>query len=168
VSTVVADAPAISRWANLLPGRRAALAISVTLNLALGAAFLVGQLGHSPAAAAKGFNANAWYAVFVNSQNQEAFVGHVSDASAGDITMRDIYYLTFEAKDATGHPIASPRPEDIKPVIKKLGQEVYGPKDLVTVNRLNLRYYTQLRDDSQVVKAITAFEHPGPKPSPSG
>ena len=168
MSTVVAKTPAISRWASLLPGRRATLAISVALNLALGAAFLVGQLSQPPGTGAKGFNSNAWYAVFVNSQNQEAFVGHVSDASAGDITMKDIYYLTFEAKDATGNPIASPRPEDIKPVIKKLGQEVYGPRDLVTVNRLNLRYYTQLRDDSQVVKAITAFEHPGPKPSPSG
>ena len=94
-------------------------------------------------------------------------MGHVSDATASDITMKDIYYLTFEAKDAAGNPIASPKPEDVKPVIKKLGQEVYGPKDVVKVNRLNLRYYTELRDDSQVVKAISIFEQAAPRPSPS-
>jgi hypothetical protein len=164
VSALIAGSPAISGPAKLIPGPRAALAISVGLNLALGA-LLFAHLGH-PAPAASAFNPNAWYAVFVSSQNQEAFVGHVSDATASDLTMKDIYYLTFEAKDAA-KPIASTKPEDVKPVIKKLGQEVYGPKDVVQVNRLNLRYYTELRDDSQVVKAITAFEHAGPKPSPS-
>jgi hypothetical protein len=166
VSTLVAESPSISWRAKLTPGPRGALAISVALNLALGAAFLFALQGHPPTAATT-FSSNAWYAVFVSSQNQEAFVGHVSDATASDITMKDIYYLTFEAKDAAGNPIASPKPEDVKPVIKKLGQEVYGPKDVVKVNRLNLRYYTELRDDSQVVKAISAFEHAGPKPSPS-
>jgi hypothetical protein len=168
VSTLVAEPSATTRWANLVTGRRVALAISLALNLALGATLLLGHLGPAPGPAASGFSPSAWYAVFVNSQNQEAFVGHVSDATPGDITMKDIYYLTFEAKDAAGNPIASPRPEDIKPVIKKLGQEVYGPKDFVRVNRLSLRYYTELRDDSQVVKAIAVFEHPAPRPSPSG
>jgi hypothetical protein len=163
---------AISARATTLPVDRAglhwaALAISVSLNLAVAAAFLLGHFSPTPGQAAGGFNANAWYAVFVNSQNQEAFVGHVSGAAANDITMKDIYYLTFEARDAAGNSIANPRPDDIKPVIKKLGQEVYGPKDFVSVNRLNLRYYTELRDDSQVVKAIRAFEHAGPQPGPS-
>ena len=168
----MADSPAVSGRATGSHGARVAplwavLAISVALNLALGAVLLLGHFAVAPkAAAATTFSSTSWYAVFVNSQNQEAFVGHVSDA-ASDITMKDIYYLTFEAKDAAGNPIASPKPEDVKPVIKKLGQEVYGPKDVVKVNRLNLRYYTELRDDSQVVKAITAFEHPGPAPSPS-
>ena len=148
----------------------AVLAISIALNLALGA-ILLSRSTATPKVVATTtpttFSATSWYAVFVNSQNQEAFVGHVSGASSNDITMKDIYYLTFEAKDAAGNPIANPKADEFKPVIKKLGQEVYGPKDTVTVNRLNLRYYTELRDDSQVVKAITAYEHPGPAPSPS-
>lgn len=146
----------------------AVLAISIALNLALGAVLLSrSTAGTKVSTGSPSFSATAWYAVFVNSQNQEAFVGHVSGATSNDITMKDIYYLTFEAKDAAGNPIANPKADEFKPVIKKLGQEVYGPKDTVTVNRLNLRYFTELRDDSQVVKAITAYEHPGPAPSPS-
>ena len=168
MSTLVGESPRTTRRANLFPGLRVGLAISTAINLALVATLLFGHLSLLPGPLAGGaFSSNAWYAVFVNSQNQEAFVGHVSEATASDMTMKDIYYLTFEAKDASGNPIASPKPEDIKPVIKKLGQEVYGPRDYVKVNRLNLRYYTELRDDSQVVKAIRAFELAGSKSNPS-
>lgn len=167
----MAKSPAISGTATDSRSRLAAplyavLALSLALNLALGAVLLLNHFNTGPKAAAE-FNSASWYAVFVNSQNQEAFVGHVSDSNSTDLTMTHIYYLTFEAKDAAGNPIANPKPEDFKPVIKKLGQEVYGPKDFVKVNRQNLRYYTELRDDSQVVKAIVAYEHPGPVPSPT-
>ena len=166
-SPVVPGRTTTSLGAKLAPVW-AVLAISIALNLALGA-LLLNRSTSSPKVSTTSptFSATAWYAVFVNSQNQEAFVGHVSGATSNDITMKDIYYLTFEAKDAAGNPIANPKADQFKPVIKKLGQEVYGPKDTVTVNRLNLRYYTELRDDSQVVQAITAFERPGPAPSPS-
>jgi hypothetical protein len=169
----MAESPVVSgRTTSVLLGKFAplwaVLAISIALNLALGAVLLSrSTAGTKGSTGSPSFSATAWYAVFVNSQNQEAFVGHVSGATSNDITMKDIYYLTFEAKDAAGNPIANPKADEFKPVIKKLGQEVYGPKDTVTVNRLNLRYFTELRDDSQVVKAITAYEHPGPAPSPS-
>jgi hypothetical protein len=164
---VVPGRTTTSRGVKLAP-LWAVLAISVALNLALGALLLSrSTAGPKVSTASPAFSDTAWYAVFVNSQNQEAFVGHVSGATSNDITMKDIYYLTFEAKDTAGNPIANPKADQFKPVIKKLGQEVYGPKDTVTVNRLNLRYYTELRDDSQVVQAISAFEHPGPAPSPS-
>jgi hypothetical protein len=165
-SPVVPGRTTISLGAKLAP-LWALLAISIALNVALGVLLLSRSTAPTKVSTTSPtFNAGSWYAVFVNSQNQEAFVGHVSGATSNDITMQDIYYLTFEAKDAAGNPIANPKADDFKPVIKKLGQEVYGPKDTVTVNRLNLRYYTELRDDSQVVKAITAYEHPGPAPSP--
>jgi hypothetical protein len=169
----MAESPVVSgRTTSVLLGKFAplwaVLAISIALNLALGAVLLSrSTAGTKGSTGSPSFSATAWYAVFVNSQNQEAFVGHVSGATSNDITMKDIYYLTFEAKDAAGNQIANPKADEFKPVIKKLGQEVYGPKDTVTVNRLNLRYFTELRDDSQVVKAITAYEHPGPAPSPS-
>jgi hypothetical protein len=167
-SPVVSGRTTISVLAGKFAPLWAVLAVSIALNLALGALLVRSSTAATKASTGSpSFSATAWYAVFVNSQNQEAFVGHVSGATSTDITMKDIYYLTFEAKDAAGNQIANPKADEFKPVIKKLGQEVYGPKDTVTVNRLNLRYYTELRDDSQVVKAITAYEHPGPAPSPS-
>jgi hypothetical protein len=75
--------------------------------------------------------------------------------------MSDLYYLSFEApKDANDRPLPNPSPGDFKPALKKLGQEVWGPKDAVQINRQNMEYYTELRPDSPIVKAIAAYQTP--------
>ena len=140
------------------------LAVSVALNLALVA--LVGLRGFnianpvaSVASGSTTFNKDGYYAVFLN--NKEAFVGHITDLNATTINMSSLYYLTFDPpKDAGGNPIPNANPNDYKPALKKLGQEVWGPKDAVQINRQNMEYYTELRADSPIVKAIIAFNTP--------
>ena len=142
------------------------LAISIAVNLALAGVLLLNRTPAPKAAAAEAFNGNSWYGVFIN--NNEAFVGHITGSDSQNITMKDIYYLTLEARDANGNTITNPQADQFKPFIKKLGQEVYGPKDLIQISRQNVRYYSELRDDSDVVKAILGFEkNPAPAPSPS-
>jgi hypothetical protein len=141
------------------------LAISIAANLALAGVLILSRTT-APKAAAETFNGNSWYGVFIN--NNEAFVGHITGADSQNITMKDIYYLTLEARDANGNTITNPTAAQFKPFIKKLGQEVYGPKDVIQISRQNVRYYSELRDDSDVVKAILGFEkNPAPAPSPS-
>jgi hypothetical protein len=138
------------------------LAASVALNIALGAFVLIRGLGVGGAAATTStadFNRSSYYAVFLN--NKEAFVGHITDVSTDNISMADLFYLTFDPpKDAAGNPIANANPNDYKPALKKLGQEVWGPKDFVRINRQNMEYYTELRSDSPIVKAIITFQTP--------
>jgi hypothetical protein len=141
------------------------LAISIAANLALAGVLILSRTT-APKAAAETFNGNSWYGVFIN--NNEAFVGHITGADSQNITMKDIYYLTLEARDANGNTITNPTAAQFKPFIKKLGQEVYGPKDVIQISRQNVRYYSELRDDSDVVKAILGFEkNPALAPSPS-
>jgi hypothetical protein len=164
----MSDSPAVSSRAETDPGGRSVpilailLAVSIAANLALAGVLI---LGKKPVPKpAESFNGNAWYGVFIN--NNEAFVGHIKEADTQNITMSHIYYLTLEAKDASGNTIPTPSAEQFKPFIKKLGQEVYGPKDVIQINRQNVRYYSELRDDSDVVKAIVAYENkPAPAPS---
>ena len=140
------------------------LAVSVALNLALlGLVALRGlniaSLSASPSGASASFNKDSYYAVFLN--NKEAFVGHITDLNGTAINMSNLYYLTFDPpKDAAGNPVANANPNDYKPALKKLGQEVWGPKDAVQINRQNMEYYTELRTDSPIVKAIIAFNTP--------
>lgn len=142
------------------------LALSVALNLAL-VVGVVKLSRENPAPAASGFDRGSFYAVFLN--NRDAFVGHIT-AIGTDIEMQDVYYLTFQANDASGKAIPNPKPEDFKPVLCKLGskacQQVYGPKDFVRINRQNVEYYTALTPDSQVVQAIGQYEKPQAQPSP--
>src|SRR5947209_78113 len=116
------------------PALLAALAIAVALDLAL----LIGVvlLARGAGASADSFDGRAWYAVFLD--DKEAFVGHINNLTGATITMDHLYYLTFEAKDANGNPLPSPKPEDFKPTLKKLGQEIWGPEDLVRIDRVKV------------------------------
>jgi hypothetical protein len=139
------------------------LALAVALSLALAAIL---AFARPQAQAAESFDRGAWYAVFLD--DKEAFVGHISSLSGSSIAMDHLFYLTFEAKDAAGNPLPSPRPEDFKPTLKKLGQEIWGPEDFVRIDRGKVEYYTRLRPDSPVVAAIARYQPtPAPSASPS-
>jgi hypothetical protein len=139
------------------------LAISVALNLALGVVVIARVATATPS-----FDKNAWYAVFINnlSVTQEAYVGHVTSMTTDEIDMQDIYYLTLEARDASGNVITNPKPEDVKQTLRKLGQEIYGPQDAIQIDRRSARYWIKLRADSAVVQAILRYRQtPGSAPA---
>jgi hypothetical protein len=169
----MSDSPAASSRAALRPGRSPLpivaliLAVSIAANIAMGAVLL---LGRTSAAGAETFTKDAWYGVFIN--NNEAFIGHISSADGQYIKMSDIWYLTLSATDDQGKQIVNPTPDQIKTNINKLGSGLYGPKDQVQIIRGNIRYYTELRNDSPVVTLITRCEAQGQscpalKPAPS-
>ena len=170
----MADSPAASPRASLrsprspLPVLAIVLAISIAANLALAAVLLLGRT--SAPVAVETFNKDAWYGIFIN--NNEAFIGHVSSSDSQYIRMEDIWYLTLSATDEAGRQIPNPAPDQIKTNINKLGSGLYGPKDQVQIVRANVRYYTELKGDSPVVKLITQCEAQGQacpalKPAPS-
>ncbi|MEA2646185.1 MAG: hypothetical protein QOE92_1268 [Chloroflexota bacterium] len=170
----MADSPAASSRAGLRTGRSPlpivamVLAVSIAANIALAAVLILGRA--TPAVGAESFNKDAWYGVFIN--NNEAFIGHVASADGQYIKMTDIWYLTLSATDDQGKAIVNPAPDQIKTNINKLGSGLYGPKDQVQIIRGNIRYYTELRNDSPVVTLITRCEAQGEscpalKPAPS-
>jgi hypothetical protein len=146
-----------------------ALAVSIALNLALVGVVTVTRLTSTstPASttATDSVDPAGFYAVFLD--DKEAFVGQITEVTQAQISMKNIFYLTFEATDSSGKPITNPQAADFKPTIKKLGQEIWGPKDFVRIDRIKVLYYTQLRPDSPIVKAIDNYQQPKPQPSPS-
>ncbi|MHB8507827.1 MAG: hypothetical protein ACYDGR_04160 [Candidatus Dormibacteria bacterium] len=144
----------------------ALLALSLALNLALAGFVLVRD--SSPAAAGAPevqVDKAAFYTVFLD--DKEAFAGHIQHINDHEVLMTDIYYLTFEADPS----IKDPKPDDFKPKLKQLSNNtIWGPKDAVRLSRQKVEYYTELRPDSPVVKAIMTFEQgkqPAPQPSPT-
>jgi len=114
------------------------------------------------------FDRIRWYAVALTTN--ETFVGHITDVSSSDISLQDIYYLQFQATDAAGNPIPSPRPDEFKPVLCKFGtnacRQLYGNQDFIRVSRQNVVYFTELRADSQIVQAILRYQQ-GQAPTPA-
>lgn len=161
------------------PGNRqsvpylALLAISVALNLVLSVVVVLVKTAPAATSSTAGaaIDPKAWTAVFLTN-NQPAFVGHLTSVSSTELAVDDVWYLTYLANDATGKPISSPRPEDFKPVLCQVGAsacgQLYGSKNFVRVNRQNVLYYTELKPDSNVVQSILKFEKSaGPQPTPS-
>ena len=43
-------------------------------------------------------------------------------------------------------------------VLQKLGSELHGPEDQMVINRDQVQFWENLKDDGQVVKAITTYK----------
>lgn len=90
-------------------------------------------------------DASTYQAVFLT--NGQAYFGKLRGASSRTPVLDDVYYLQTPVQgQASGTPQFS---------LAKLGQgEVHGPQDRMFINRDQLLFWEDLRQDSQVLKTI--------------
>ncbi|MCC7436595.1 hypothetical protein IT402_01825, partial [Candidatus Nomurabacteria bacterium] len=88
----------------------------------------------------------AWQAVFLN--NNQVYFGKIQKINRNTLVLTDIYYL--QASES----LASPDDTNSKLNLVKLGSEVHGPKDKMTINRSNILFWEDLKDNSRIVKVI--------------
>ena len=99
-----------------------------------------------------------YQAVFLASQDGQVYFGKLDVFNRTQYRLTDIYYVRVE------NPI---QPEganqQAQPNISlaKLGNELHGPQDVMFINRDQVLYWENLKDDGQVVTAITEFKANG-------
>lgn len=119
---------------------------------------------------------SGYQAVFL--ANGQVYFGKLSDFAGTEPILRDVYYLkvgsvtetpkTAEVKidpkdkPATGSavkatPIPTPSPKAGFTLVK-LGEEIHGPQDEIKLNKDQILFVENLRDDSQVVSAIKRYQ----------
>ena len=83
----------------------------------------------------------------------------MTDANSQTLVLEDIYYLrsagnlqVSDAKDS----ITTPAMDNFSLV--KLGNELHGPEDKMSINLSQVLFTEDLKDDSKVVEAIRAYE----------
>ncbi len=94
----------------------------------------------------KSWDTNSWQAVFLS--NNQVYFGKIKHISSNTLVLTDIYYL--QASES----LASPDDTNSKLNLVKLGSEVHGPKDKMTINRSNILFWEDLKDNSRIVKVI--------------
>ncbi|MEK7447680.1 MAG: hypothetical protein AAB632_02720 [Patescibacteria group bacterium] len=107
---------------------------------------------------AETINEKSWYAVFFS--NGQVYFGHLKDVSGQFVTLGEIYYLQLDK------PLQSTNPKDklkeadeqTKLQLIKLGKELHGPKDEMTINRDHILFYEELNSDSKVVQSIEKYK----------
>ena len=98
-----------------------------------------------------------YQAVFLS--NGQVYFGKVTDANQQTLVLENIYYLrsagNLQTSDAN-NSTAAPATDNFSLV--KLGNELHGPEDKMSINLSQVLFIEDLKPDSKVVEAIRAYE----------
>lgn len=89
-------------------------------------------------------NTAQYQAVFLT--NGQVYFGKVKDISKTYVDLQDIYYLNSQESTDSKQPTSF--------TLVKLGCELHGPNDQMIINREQVTFWENLKDDRQVVKKI--------------
>jgi hypothetical protein len=128
----------------------ALLLAAVSLYLALG----------STNGESKKIDSSKYQAVFLNggvtsgSVSYSTYFGHITKLNDKYLVLNDVYYLTDQS--ANGGQSSNPQ-------LTKLGcQQLHSPYDEMVINRSQLAFWENLKDDGKVVQAIKQFKQQNP------
>jgi hypothetical protein len=105
---------------------------------------------------------NKYQAVFLN--GGQVYFGKIKSMNGQFLTLNSIYYLRVNDQAAADQnqqaDTDAAGSQDIS--LAKLGCELHGPEDEMVINREQVTFWENLKDDGQVVKAITEFVKANP------
>lgn len=97
-----------------------------------------------------------YQAVFLNSADGQVYFGKFSVLNNDYYKLEDIFYVRVE--QVQPNPNEQPQ-QNIS--LAKLGSEIHGPEDTMYIRKDHVMFWENLKDDGQVVKAITEYKQNG-------
>ncbi len=99
---------------------------------------------------------SGWQAVFLN--NGQVYFGHLRGQDNQFATLTDIYYLQVDQSQQTNLQNAKDQATaQPKLSLIKLGNELHGPLDQMSINRDSILFIEDMKSDSKVVSAINDY-----------
>lgn len=97
-----------------------------------------------------------WHAVFLS--NGQVYFGKIDKITDRELVLSNIYYLQVVTKPLQQSQETPPTTQTQQELtLAKLGNELHGPVDLMTINRDHILLTEELKEDSKVVTAITTY-----------
>ena len=98
-----------------------------------------------------------YQAVFLS--NGQVYFGKVMDANSQTLVLEDIYYLRSAQNLQTSNSTTTDKTTEADNFsLVKLGGEIHGPEDRMSINLSQVLFVEDLKYDSKVVEAIRAYE----------
>lgn len=98
---------------------------------------------------------NKMQAVFLN--NGQVYFGKIDTLNPNYMKLNNIYYLRVNQQVQPGQQANQ---NDVS--LAKLGCELHGPQDQMIINRKEITFWENLKDDGQVAKAVAEFVKANP------
>ena len=105
--------------------------------------------------AGTGLNSKQYQAVFLT--NGQVYFGKLSLEDSGHASLSDIYYLQVQQVQPESNETTQG-----KLTLIKLGNEIHGPDDQMTINTDQILFWENLKDEGKVVQAIKKYQSEGP------
>ena len=99
-----------------------------------------------------GIDRDSYQAVFLT--NGQVYFGKIQNRD-DYITMKDIYYLKAQEGLQSGATTVTTTPEVS---LIKLGNELHGPKDFMNIEKSQVLFWENLKENSRVVRAIREYQ----------
>ena len=98
----------------------------------------------------------SYYAVFLT--NGQIYFGHITSLNSDTIKLEDVYYLRTQT-NLTSEALSDKKEENsVQLSIVRLGKEIHAPKNQMMINRQQVLFWEELREDGEVVKAIQKYK----------
>ena len=94
------------------------------------------------------FDKNKRQAVFLN--NGQVYFGHLSPGGEDYLVLRDVYYLNV--------PQQAQSSAQQQTNVVKLGEEIYGPEDVMYIFKSQIAYWENMKTKSPVSEVIKKIE----------
>lgn len=94
-------------------------------------------------------NIIGYQAIFLT--NGQVYFGKIVEADKDFVELKYIYYLQTGPEDSPNKLEASS--------LVKLGNELHGPDDAMYINRQQILFWENLKEDGQVLRAIRSYEN---------
>ena len=114
--------------------------------------------GNTGGSIASQINKDKYQAVFLNSSDGQVYFGKLSIQNKDYYKLTDIYYVRVQQVQPDKNTTAT---QNIS--LAKLGSEIHGPEDVMYIRSEHVMFWENLKNDGQVVKAITDYKKSGSK-----
>lgn len=98
-----------------------------------------------------------YQAVFLSDSSGQVYFGKLKSVNSKYYQLTDIFYVKVDS--AVQPDKTNTSSQNIS--LAKLGNELHGPEDFMYISRDKVLFWENLKDDGQVVKAITEFKKNG-------
>ena len=107
--------------------------------------------------AAININESEYQAIFLT--NGQVYFGKLHDFSKENYKLNDIFYLqTKTATTDSSNPQKTTAAETADVQLIKLGSEIHGPEDQMIINKDQVLFFENIRNDGKVAKSIQEYK----------